>query len=174
MNQPDGESVAVELTTTSISSGGDGSDVASYWHDIAPTHPHVHHHSNRRGYLRCDITPAHWQSDFMVLDAVSPSAAARATPVPTAAFAVPLSAVADDAADARVVAREESGRRPAGGEAGDHRRVADGSCGRGCEATSGAYAQYNNVVHIHDRADAVLAVNGKLGVPNDQRRRSSI
>lgn len=71
MNQPDGESVAVELTTTSISSGGDGSDVASYWQDIAPTHPHVHHHSNRRGYLRCDITPDYWQSDFMVLDAVS-------------------------------------------------------------------------------------------------------
>ncbi len=71
MNQPDGESVAVELTTTSISSGGDGSDVASYWYDIAPTHPHVHHHGNRRGYLRCTITPTQWQSDFMVLEAVS-------------------------------------------------------------------------------------------------------
>ncbi|ASJ76730.1 alkaline phosphatase D family protein [Granulosicoccus antarcticus] len=71
MSHPDGPSVAVELTTTSISSGGDGSEIAGYWPDIQPSHPHVHHHSNRRGYLSCQISPDRWQSDFMVMDTVT-------------------------------------------------------------------------------------------------------
>jgi alkaline phosphatase D len=71
MSDPDGPSVAVELTSTSVSSGGDGSEFADYWTSIKPTHPHVHYHSNRRGYLACEVKPSLWQSDFMTLDTVT-------------------------------------------------------------------------------------------------------
>lgn len=73
MTAPDGPSVAVELTTTSVSSGGDGSEAAGYWANIQPSHPHVRYHSNRRGYLSCAVTADAWQADFMTLDTVSTS-----------------------------------------------------------------------------------------------------
>jgi alkaline phosphatase D len=71
MSDPEGLSAAVELTCTSISSGGDGSESADYWPSIRPTHPHVRFHNNQRGYLRCEVSPFQWQADFMVLDSVS-------------------------------------------------------------------------------------------------------
>lgn len=71
MAVPDGASVAVEFTITSISSGGDGGEVADYWAAIKPQHPHIRHHSNRRGYLACNVSAKRWQSDFMCLDTVT-------------------------------------------------------------------------------------------------------
>ena len=73
ISEPDGPSAAVEFTCTSISSGGDGSDVADYWPGMAAEHPHVCHHGNRRGYLACTVTPTLWQSDFMNVDQVTTS-----------------------------------------------------------------------------------------------------
>ena len=71
MAEPDGPSVAVELTTTSVSSGGDGSVTADYWSAIKADHPHVRYHSNRRGYLSCQVTHEAWQADYMTLDSVT-------------------------------------------------------------------------------------------------------
>ena len=68
--EPDGRSVAVEFTNTSVTSNGDGSDVQSYWSTIQPDNPHVAYHSNRRGYVVCEVTPETWKSDFMILDRV--------------------------------------------------------------------------------------------------------
>ena len=45
--KPDGKSVAVEFTNTSVSSDGDGSDVRDYWPTIQSDNPHVAYHSNR-------------------------------------------------------------------------------------------------------------------------------
>ena len=71
MANPDGPTAAVEFTTTSVTSGGDGSDIADYWDAMKAEHPHVRYHNNRRGFLACEITPSLWQSDFMTLDRVT-------------------------------------------------------------------------------------------------------
>lgn len=66
----DGPMMAVEFTNTSISSGGDGADVRDIWPKMRRDNPHVKYHSNRRGYVTCDVTPQAWQTDFMILDRV--------------------------------------------------------------------------------------------------------
>ncbi|WP_102144576.1 alkaline phosphatase D family protein [Mycobacterium hubeiense] len=75
--------VATELVTTSISSGGDGSGDD----DAVPAdNPHIHYHSNRRGYLRARITADELRADFRELPFVSRPGA----PVHTgASFTVP-------------------------------------------------------------------------------------
>jgi len=70
LEQPDGAKVAVEFTNSSASSGGDGSDVRDYWEKIQPDNPHIRYHSNRRGYVTCEVTPERWRTDFKVLDRV--------------------------------------------------------------------------------------------------------
>lgn len=66
----DGEPVAVEFTTTSITSGGDGSDVAPYWHRIADHNPQVRFHTARRGYLASTVSREEWRADFRTVDTV--------------------------------------------------------------------------------------------------------
>ena len=68
--EPDGLSVAVEFTNTSISSGGDGHDVAPWWEAIRADCPHVGYHGARRGYVVCEVTRDVWQTDFMTVDRV--------------------------------------------------------------------------------------------------------
>ena len=70
LREPGGRQVAVEFTDSSITSGGDGADVAPWWSAIATDNPHVGYHSARRGYLACEVTPGTWQTDFMVMDRV--------------------------------------------------------------------------------------------------------
>lgn len=71
MAEPEGPSVAVELTTSSVSSGGNGSAETDYWAGMKANHPHVQYHSNRRGYLSCQVTPETWQADYMTLNTVA-------------------------------------------------------------------------------------------------------
>lgn len=76
--RPESETIGVELTTTSISSNGDGTDVAPGWDRARPDNPHVTYHSARRGFMACTATPDTLSADFMVLDRVSvPDARAR-------------------------------------------------------------------------------------------------
>ncbi len=70
LNDPTGAKLAVEFTSTSITSGGNGSEIADYWPSMQADHPHVRHHSNRRGYLACEVTPERWQTDFRELDQI--------------------------------------------------------------------------------------------------------
>jgi alkaline phosphatase D len=70
-DRPDSPGVAVEFTNTSISSGGDGADVAPAWRLASPDNPHVKFHSNRRGYIAVTCTNAEMRADFKVLDRVS-------------------------------------------------------------------------------------------------------
>ena len=62
------ESVGVELITTSITSGGDGSDSAT---DALDWNPHIKFNNDLRGYLRVDLTPDLLSARFRTVDYVS-------------------------------------------------------------------------------------------------------
>lgn len=63
--------VATELVTTSISSGGDGSDTRADVDEILPDNPHIRYFSNRRGYVRTRITPDELRADFRTVPYVT-------------------------------------------------------------------------------------------------------
>jgi len=85
-DDPFSRRVAVELVTTSIASGGDGSDTKPEIAAALPENPHIRYFSNRRGYLRAQLTPESLRADFRTLPYVSQPGA----PVQTgASFIVP-------------------------------------------------------------------------------------
>ncbi len=70
--------VGVELTNSSISSSGDGSEVQNGWSALQRDNPQVKFHNNRRGYIACVATPRALRADFRVVDRVtSPGAPLR-------------------------------------------------------------------------------------------------
>ena len=78
--------VATELVTTSITSGGDGSDTRADVEAILPENPHIRYFSNRRGYLRATLTPDELRADFRTVPFVTRPGA----PVTTgASFVIP-------------------------------------------------------------------------------------
>jgi alkaline phosphatase D len=75
---PGSETVGVEFTNTSVTSGGDGAEVSATWEQIRRDNPHIKYHSARRGYIACTATPASMRAEFKVLDKVSvPDSPAR-------------------------------------------------------------------------------------------------
>ena len=78
--------VATELVTTSISSGGDGSDSRDDIAAVLPENPHIRYFTGRRGYIRSRITPDELRADFRVLPYVSRPGAPMRT---GASFVVP-------------------------------------------------------------------------------------
>jgi alkaline phosphatase D len=68
---PSSPTVGVEFTNTSITSGGDGSDVAANWDQLRAANPHIKYHSARRGYISCTATETMMRADFKVLDGVT-------------------------------------------------------------------------------------------------------
>ena len=68
---PHSRVVGTELTNSSISSGGDGSEQADYWDRMRDQNPHLKFHSGRRGYVACTASPGEMRADFMVVDRVS-------------------------------------------------------------------------------------------------------
>jgi len=63
--------VAVEFVSTSISSGGDGSDLRPGSDRILANNSQLKFINDQRGYLTCDVTPDEWRTNFMVVDKVS-------------------------------------------------------------------------------------------------------
>ena len=63
--------VAVEFVATSISSGGDGSDLRKGADRVLAANPQLKFTNDRRGYLVCEVGRDEWRTDFMVLDRVS-------------------------------------------------------------------------------------------------------
>lgn len=63
--------VATELVGTSITSGGDGVDVTPAAAAYLPDNPHVRFFNAKRGYVRCDLTPARLQADFRTVEKVT-------------------------------------------------------------------------------------------------------
>ncbi|SDT73893.1 alkaline phosphatase D family protein [Actinoplanes derwentensis] len=75
---PTSRTVGTELVCSSITSGGDGADVASGNHSWAAWNPHLRFYNNQRGYVRTRITGGALTADFVVLPYVTePGAAAH-------------------------------------------------------------------------------------------------
>lgn len=63
--------VATEFIGTSISSGGDGSDRWPQFASYESTMPTMKYHTNRRGYVRCEVTPERWRADYLTVPFVT-------------------------------------------------------------------------------------------------------
>ncbi len=63
--------VASEFSGTSLTSGGDGTDLAPDFAPILSKNPQVKFHNSQRGYVRCVITPKEWTSDYRIVPYVS-------------------------------------------------------------------------------------------------------
>jgi alkaline phosphatase D len=70
-DDPDSATVGVELVGTSISSSGDGSDTDPGRDALASQLPHIKYYNVQRGYVRCEVTPDLWRTDFKVVPYVS-------------------------------------------------------------------------------------------------------
>ncbi|WP_459557543.1 alkaline phosphatase D family protein [Lacunimicrobium album] len=62
--------VATEFVATSISSGGNGVDKPKTHDMIVADNACVKFHNAQRGYVRCEVTPANWKTDYVVVDKV--------------------------------------------------------------------------------------------------------
>jgi alkaline phosphatase D len=63
--------VAVEFVGTSLSSGGDGSDLRPGSDRILANNPQIRFINDQRGYLSFDVSPDEWRTHYMVIDKVS-------------------------------------------------------------------------------------------------------
>jgi alkaline phosphatase D len=61
----------VEFTNSSVTSGGDGTDVQPTWEAMRRDNPHITYHSNKRGYIACTATPSTMRADFRIVDRVT-------------------------------------------------------------------------------------------------------
>lgn len=69
-DDPKSATVGTEFVGTSISSGGDGSPKLSYTDGMLAENPFVKFHNAQRGFVRCDVRPTEWRSDYRVIDSV--------------------------------------------------------------------------------------------------------
>ena len=67
----DSKTVATEFVGTSISSGGDGAREPKDLEKLLSENPFVKFHNAERGYVRCEVTPKEWKSDYQVVEYVS-------------------------------------------------------------------------------------------------------
>lgn len=71
VDRPDSRVVASEFVGTSITSGGDGSDMSPLMEAMVAENPCVRFANNQRGYMRFDLKPGELRADFRVVDYVS-------------------------------------------------------------------------------------------------------
>ncbi len=70
-DDPDSQVIGAEFVGTSITSGGDGSDVRTDTAETLAENPHIKFFNNQRGYVRCTLTPEVWRTDYRVVPYVS-------------------------------------------------------------------------------------------------------
>jgi alkaline phosphatase D len=70
-NDPKSAVVGTEFIGTSITTGGDGVDMRPDVERQMGENPHIKFFNGQRGYVRCDVTPKRWQTDFRVVASVS-------------------------------------------------------------------------------------------------------
>ncbi|MEM7476370.1 MAG: alkaline phosphatase D family protein [Planctomycetota bacterium] len=63
--------VATEVVGTSISSGGNGVKKPKNYDATMSENPWVQFHNAQRGYVRCELTPESWQTDFRIVPKVT-------------------------------------------------------------------------------------------------------
>jgi alkaline phosphatase D len=66
-----GEPVGAEFVGTSISSGGDGTDMDAFGRGMVDENDNVHYYSGKRGYVRCTLTPETCHADYRVVEYVT-------------------------------------------------------------------------------------------------------
>jgi alkaline phosphatase D len=79
-SRPDKRVVAAEFVGTSISSGGDGSDVNRATGPVGAENPHVKWQNSRRGYITCNVTPDAWTTEYRVVPFITRPDAPLQTP----------------------------------------------------------------------------------------------
>lgn len=62
---PESKTIATEFGGTSLTSGGNGT--AHYGQNVMTENPHIKYTSNRRGYVRCTLTPDKMKADFRTI-----------------------------------------------------------------------------------------------------------
>jgi len=70
-DRPEAPSVATEFVGTSITSGGDGADTPAGTGQLYAENPGVKYFNQERGYVRCEVTPKNWKSDYRTVPYVS-------------------------------------------------------------------------------------------------------
>jgi alkaline phosphatase D len=73
--------VGTEFIGTSISTGGDGSDTLPNIEASLPENPQIKFYNSQRGYVRCEVTPKSFVTDYRVVQKVS----VRESPISTRA-----------------------------------------------------------------------------------------
>jgi alkaline phosphatase D len=66
-DNPGSKTVATEFVGTSITSGGDGSNIPKGLDRLLSENPFVKFHNNERGYVRCEVTPGLWRTDYQTV-----------------------------------------------------------------------------------------------------------
>lgn len=66
-----GPAAATEFVCTSISSDGDGRELANGWEGVPADNPHCRLFNARRGYQTFDIGRSHWRTEVWTLDRVT-------------------------------------------------------------------------------------------------------
>lgn len=62
---PESKIIATEFGGTSLTSGGNGTE--NYGKNVLAENPHIKYTSNRRGYVRCTLTPEKMKADFRTI-----------------------------------------------------------------------------------------------------------
>ncbi|MEH7081202.1 alkaline phosphatase [Neobacillus drentensis] len=70
-NNPDAPIFGAEFVGTSITTGGNGSDWRADTAKSLADNPHIKFFNNYRGYVRCQVTPEQWRSDYRVVPFVT-------------------------------------------------------------------------------------------------------
>jgi alkaline phosphatase D len=70
-NNPEASIFGAEFVGTSITSGGDGSDLRADTAKSLADNPHIKFFNNYRGYVRCQVTPEQWRADYRVVPFVT-------------------------------------------------------------------------------------------------------
>ncbi|QLG50173.1 alkaline phosphatase D family protein [Natrinema halophilum] len=63
--------VGAEFVGTSIASGGDGIEMDDFGRHVISENEHVKYYCNKRGYVRCTVTPEEWIAEYQVVDHVT-------------------------------------------------------------------------------------------------------
>jgi alkaline phosphatase D len=70
-DDPTARPVATEFVGTSISSGGDGSQLPRSGQHFLAENPFVKYFNAERGYVRCEVTPKSWRTDYRTVEYVT-------------------------------------------------------------------------------------------------------
>ena len=70
-DDPGGPAAATEFVTSSVTSGGDGSDIPEGWEGVLSDNPHTMMLSDRRGYQVFSINEKQWLTEIVGIDKVT-------------------------------------------------------------------------------------------------------